>query len=204
MWISEVVRRFSKGLQNLQFFVGYLGLMTKASSGGAELGDKGYARQPVCFRMSRKGRMSLHLSRRPIFGRAEKDWGYVSALALFTDADPSSRPLLSWDIVPEYVSDDQCFMPSDESLTLKISVCGLQATDNVVGRTAEGGDVVVGRSLMIEGGSIRLKTDTVDLSATTLKSMLTTLLRSLPDEDPGDGVSLWSNAGLLALSITTA
>ena len=95
-------------------------------------------------------------------------------------------------------------MPSDESLTLKISACGLQATDNVVGRTAEGGDVVVGRSLMIEGGSIRLKTDTVDLSATTLKSMLITLLRSLPDEDPGDGVSLWSNAGLLALSITAA
>ncbi|WP_254454731.1 hypothetical protein [Acetobacter estunensis] len=72
-----------------------------------------------------------------------------------------------------------------------------------VGMADTGADVVATRAVSLRSGVLLPATATngaASLSLSELNGALSQLMQGLPQSDPGDGVSLWCNANLLALS----
>lgn len=186
----------------MNFFDGYLGLVVNATPGLAvEASGGGYARQTVTFLPSGDGRQTFAQSSSYSFGLASDDWGLVTGLALFSTTGSDELPLVSWAIPPRTVSAGQTLSVSAPVLRLRSD--GYFPEGATVGMADTGADVVATRAVCLRSGVLLSATATngaASLSLSELNGALSQLMQGLPQSDPGDGVSLWCNANLLALS----
>nr|WP_242011310.1 hypothetical protein [Acetobacter fallax] len=182
--------------------------MGLVSGGPSALADEvsagGYARLPVSFTSPGDGRRTVAVSSAYSFGLATEDWGLVTGLALYATLTPGGSPVATWSVQPVTVSAGHTYTVPVGALSLLIETQQVFAEGDVLGVSAEGAGIIAGQTLSVVDGVVIPvcggDSDSGSLTIAQLNTALVQLMQSLPQDDPGDGQSLWVNSNLLAIS----
>ncbi|NHN83923.1 hypothetical protein GOB93_04605 [Acetobacter musti] len=191
----------------MPFFVGFMGLVIDGPADiASEASGDGYVRQPVSFTSPGDGRLTRAISSSYSFGLATEDWGLVTGIRIYSSLIADASPVASWGVRPKMIAAGQTYTVPVEALSLLIETREVFAADDILGLTADGAEVIAGQTLSIVDGVLMLASASGGgdgsgaLTLAQLNVMMSQLLQSLPQDDPGDGTSLWLNSDLLALS----
>ncbi|GBR07749.1 hypothetical protein [Acetobacter oeni] len=189
----------------MAFFTGYMGLVAGGPASIAnEVSAGGYARLPVSFSSPGDGCLTVAASSSYIYGLATEDWGLITGIAIYSGTTPDESPVATWAVRPRSLSLGQTYTVPLAALSLLIEPRAFFDDGDVLGVTAGGADIIAGQPLMFTDGVLTPASDgsssSGSLTLAQLSTLVSELMQSLPEDDPGDGTSLWVNSGLLAIS----